>query len=228
MEVGDAQGAVEYFQKAVEIEPDHAVHHARLGSAYWQLGGQWRSDRQYAYTSWLQAARLDAGIAEVFSGLGRWYQEHGYDAERAKKCLAKCMALDSTNSTAGAALADIYVAEGSDDLCEALLVQATDASYGQRWAWRRLGFLWLRQGRGEQAVSAFQSALSGDRGDARCWEGLCEAYQSIGRMHTSVKVAQRVVELEPQGVAGYWLCAQTSMRARRVEDALQYFVQAAE
>ncbi|KAJ2802701.1 Superkiller protein 3, partial [Coemansia guatemalensis] len=228
MEAGDAQGAVDYLRQAVDIEPGHAVHHARLGSAYWQLGGQWQSDRQYAYTSWLRAARLDAGIAEVFSGLGLWYQQHGDDTERAKKCLAKCMALDSTNGTAGAALADMYVAEGSDDLCEALLVRATDSSYGLRWAWRRLGFLWLRQGRGEQAVAAFQSALSGDRGDARCWEGLCEAYQSIGRMHTSVKVAQRVVELEPQDVAGYWLCAQTSMRARRVEDALRYFAEAAE
>ncbi|KAJ2081090.1 Superkiller protein 3 [Coemansia sp. RSA 988] len=228
MDAGDAQSAVDYLQQAVDIEPGHAAHHARLGSAYWQLGGQWRSDRQYAYTSWLRAARLDAGIAEVFSGLGLWYQQYGNDTERAKKCLAKCMALDNTNGVAGAALADMYLAEGSDDLCEALLVRATDTSYGLRWAWRRLGFLWLRQGRGEQAVAAFQSALSGDRGDARCWEGLCEAYQSIGRMHTSVKVAQRVVELEPQGVAGYWLCAQTSMRARCVEDALRYFAQAAE
>ncbi|KAJ2358612.1 Superkiller protein 3 [Coemansia erecta] len=228
LEAGDLQGAVDAFQQAIAAEPLHAQHHAGLAAAYWRMGGAWQSDKQYAYASWLAAARVDAAMPAVFSGLGQWYQIHGGDPERATRCFAKAVSLDCTDAVAGPLLADIYAREGLDDECEQLLHDATDALFAQPWAWRRLGFLYLRQGASERAVSAFQNALSADRADCVCWEGLCEAYLGIGRIHTAVKVAQKAVALDPRRVSAHWLCAQASMRARTLDAALRHFDDAVE
>ncbi|KAJ1959302.1 Superkiller protein 3, partial [Dipsacomyces acuminosporus] len=226
---GNVVDAVDYFKRAISIESNYAAHHISLGNAYWQLGGEWQSDKQYAYSCWIKAARIDPNAAETFSGLGKWYQEHGNgDIERAKKCFAKAFSLDHTNGEAGQALSEIYLSEGSDDLCETLLLQATEAQRDQKWAWQLLGFLRLRQEQAEQAIVAFRNALSIDRMDRLCWEGLCEGYIAIGRINTSVKVAKKVVELDPDCVSGYWLCARACMNANELDSSLAYFGMAVE
>ncbi|KAJ2489025.1 Superkiller protein 3 [Coemansia sp. RSA 2050] len=224
---GDANSAVKYLQQAIAVKPSHAGHHVSLGNAYWKMGSEWQQDKQYAYASWINAAKLDPSISEAFSGLGKWYQQHGNDCDRAKKCFVKAVDLNRTNSDAGQALAEMYLAEGSDDLCEDLLVKATEAKHDQQWAWKSLGFLLLRQGNHEQAIVAFRNSLSLDRTDVLCWEGLCESYMAIGRMGTSVKVARKVVELDPGRVSGHWLCARACLLANDPEASLGYFESAA-
>ncbi|KAJ2901764.1 Superkiller protein 3, partial [Coemansia aciculifera] len=224
---GNVSGAIDYLQQAIAVEPSHAGHHASLGNAYWRMGDEWQQDKQYAYASWISAAKLDPSVSEAFSGLGKWYLQHGNDLGRAKKCFAKAVDLNHGNGEAGQALAEIYLAEGSDDLCEELLTNATEAKHDQQWAWKLLGFLLLRQDSHERAIVAFRNSLSLDRMDVLCWEGLCESYMAIGRMGTSVKVAKKVVELEPGRVSGHWLCARACMLANELESSLGYFESAA-
>ncbi|KAJ1856040.1 Superkiller protein 3 [Coemansia sp. RSA 1822] len=225
---GNTDGAVSAYKQAISVDPLCAEYHAGLADAYWRSGGEWQSDKQYAYASWLAAARVDATMPRVFSGLGQWYQQYGTDPVRAKRCFAKAMSLDCTNPVAGPLLADIYAREGQDDECEQLLLSATDALFSQPWAWRRLGFLYLRQHTYDRAVHAFQNALSADRSSCVCWEGLCEAYLAIGRIHTAVKVARKVKEIDASRVSAHWLCAQAAMRARMLDSALGHFADACE
>ncbi|KAJ2713748.1 Superkiller protein 3, partial [Coemansia spiralis] len=225
---GDLREAEQLFRSAIDVDGTQARHHARLGDVLWQMGGEWQRDKQHAYASWIRAAQLDPGVAAVFCGLGKWYQQHGSDPERAKRCFTKAVDLDCTNAEAGQRLADMYLAEGSDDLCEAHLVRVTDASYAQPWAWKRLGFLLLRQGNFDRATVALQNALNADRTDRLCWEGLCEAYMGIGRMHTAVKVAKKVVELAPDRVSGHWLSAQACKYACNYTAALDHLKRASE
>ncbi|KAJ2399905.1 Superkiller protein 3, partial [Coemansia sp. RSA 2559] len=214
--------AVAYLQRAIGINPDHAAHHASLGSAYWQMGDKWQQDKQFAYTSWIRAARIDPNISDVFSGLGKWYQEFGSDDERAQKCFRKALDLDVTNSDAGRILVEMYLSEGRDDVCEEILDRVTEARQNQRWAWKFLGFLRLRQENYEQAIIAFRSALGLDREDCLCWEGLCEAYMGIGRLNTAVRVAQKIVELDPSRISGHWLCARACQMTRDLELSLNH------
>ncbi|KAJ2851005.1 Superkiller protein 3 [Coemansia brasiliensis] len=222
LESGDIEEAIDAYQHAVSVEPEFAAHHAGLGASYWQMGGEFRTDKQYAFGSWLTAARLDPTAASVFGGLGKWYAEQG-DSVRAQRCFVKAMSLDCTDSESGPLLADIYIRSGQDDLCEKLLIAATDACFSLPWAWRRLGFLLLRQQAYERAVAAFQNALSANRSDCVCWEGLCEAYLGIGRIHTAVKVARKIVDLDSSRVSGHWLSARACMQAHLVDKALEHF-----
>ncbi|KAJ2553131.1 Superkiller protein 3 [Coemansia sp. RSA 1933] len=219
---GHIQDAIGYLQQAVSIEPDHAAHHASLGNAYWQMGGKWEQDKQYAYTSWIKAARIDPNISDVFSGLGKWYWRFGSDDERAQKCFRKALDLDITNSDAGRILTEMYLREGRDDMCEEILDQVTEARQSQKWAWQFLGFLRLRQENYEQAIIAFRSALGHDRDDCLCWEGLCEAYIGIGRLNTAARVSQKIVELDPTRISGHWLCSRTCLMTRDLVQSLNH------
>ncbi|KAJ2521903.1 Superkiller protein 3 [Coemansia sp. RSA 2049] len=220
--------AIEYLEKAISIGPDHAMHHASLGDTYWQMGEKWQEDKQYAYTSWIKAARIDSNISDVFSGLGKWYQLYGRDDDRAQKCFRKALDLDITNSGAGRLLAEMYLKEGKDDVCEELLDQVTSSQQNQKWAWQFLGSLRLRQENHEQAIIAFRSALGLGREDCLCWEGLCEAYIGIGRLNTAVRVSQKIVELDPSRVSGHWLCARACQMTHDLELALGHLEQASE
>ncbi|KAJ1950382.1 Superkiller protein 3, partial [Linderina macrospora] len=223
MAEGNVAVAVDYFIKAIAVSSNYADHHIYLGNAYWEMGGQHQEDKQYAYSSWISAAKIDPDTSQTFCGLGQWYQQFGHDESRAKKCFAKAFQLNNADSQAGQALAQIYLSEGSDDLCEAMLVKATDSQYNQKWAWKLLGFLRLRQDQSEQAIVAFRNALTVDRTDRLCWEGLCEAYMAIGRLDTCVKVARKVIELDPERLSGYWLGAKAAMAANEYREALGMF-----
>ncbi|KAJ2092060.1 Superkiller protein 3 [Coemansia sp. RSA 986] len=225
---GHLQDAVGYLQRAIDINPDYAAHHASLGNAYWQMGDRWQQDKQFAYTSWIKAARIDPKISDVFSGLGKWYQQFGSDDERAQKCFRKALDLDITNSDAGKILAEMYLREGMDDMCEELLDQVTEARQNQKWAWQFLGFLRLRQENFEEAIIAFRSALGLDREDCLCWEGLCEAYMGIGRLNTAIRVSQKIVELDPSRVSGHWLYARACLMTGDLKLSLSHLEQAAE
>ncbi|KAJ2721329.1 Superkiller protein 3 [Coemansia sp. Benny D115] len=220
---GDAARAREHLERAVALDPSAAVHHRRLGWAYWHLGGTWQTERQYAHGSWMAAVRLDNSDASAFEGLAQWYHLSG-DMVRERRCLAKAAELDPSNATAGEQLACIYAREGRDDLCQILLERAVQADRAQRWAWRMLGHLHMRQERAVRAIEAFRAALGGANTDARPYEGMCEAYMAIGRANAAVRVAERVIELTPGAFSGHWLHSQALMAAGDPETSLKALV----
>ncbi|KAJ1648364.1 Superkiller protein 3 [Coemansia asiatica] len=221
LEEGDATGAAQTLERAVALDPSCAQYHSDLGWAYWRTGGDKQTDKSFAFSNWLAAARLDSSSTKTFGGLAKWYTQAG-DAVRARRCLEKAVSLDAANSDAGETLARIYAQEGRDDLLQILLERATEAQRSQGWAWRMLGLLHLRLGAGEPAVLAFRSALAADRADVRSWEGMCEAYMAVGRTSAAVRVAARVIELSPDQVGGHWLGARAALMAGDPEAALSH------
>ncbi|KAJ2706466.1 Superkiller protein 3 [Coemansia sp. IMI 203386] len=221
LQEGDATSAAQFLEQATVLDPSCAQYHSDLGWAYWHMGDEKQTDKAFAFSSWLAAARLDSSNTKTFGGLAKWYMQAGDDM-RARKCLEKAVFLDAANSDAGETLARIYAREGRDDLLQKLLERATEALRSQGWAWRMLGLLHLRQSAGEPAVLAFRSALAADRADVRSWEGMCEAYMVVGRISAAIRVAARVIELAPTQTVGHWLGARAALLAGDPEAALPH------
>ena len=52
-----------------------AEHHYRLGEVYWKLRGRYRSDKQFAYTQFYEAAKVEGHAqALALAALGRFFQ----------------------------------------------------------------------------------------------------------------------------------------------------------
>jgi tetratricopeptide (TPR) repeat protein len=68
---------------------------------YWRLGGELQRERQYAHAQFLEAARIDPGLAGAFTYLGRYYLEVQKDDLRARRCFQKAVQLDPNDERAG-------------------------------------------------------------------------------------------------------------------------------
>lgn len=97
--------------------------------------------------------------------LGKLYSLQD-DLELASKCYKKAYKLCSS-SDVGALLSDSYFTLGKEDLNRELLIGATKAFIKSRskWAWLRLGILYLHNGEANNAVTALQAAIRSDIND---------------------------------------------------------------
>ncbi|GAQ84866.1 superkiller protein 3 [Klebsormidium nitens] len=175
------------FERAVELKPEDASFHFSLGQIYWRLGGPLKEDRQYAHAHFLEAARLQPGLAGAFTFLGRYYREVQADDLRARRCFQKAVQLDPDDQHAGTALADMMAASGQRRAEVAMCREACQRSPRAYWAWRRVGFLEARTGRWQEALVNLQHALRGDAKDGPAWEALALAYQRLGKFTAALK-----------------------------------------
>src|SRR6202041_3240278 len=78
---GDAQGSLKFFQRAVELDPNFAVAHGRMGAAYLFLGNAELSAASYTRAYELRDRltdkdRLHFEITYYSNVLGDWEKEH--------------------------------------------------------------------------------------------------------------------------------------------------------
>lgn len=107
---GDTQGARQHLEDALRVatqgcavtDSQLAEHHYRLGEVYWKMRGRYRSEKQFAYTQFFEAASVEGHAqAPAFAALGRYFQDVEHKAEQAMRCYKRALALDPTIATAG-------------------------------------------------------------------------------------------------------------------------------
>ncbi|KAL4853629.1 Tetratricopeptide repeat protein SKI3 [Chlorella vulgaris] len=207
-EEGDLQGARCHLEDALRVSTSSgcyvtdsqlAEHHYRLGEVYWKMRGRYRSEKQFAYTQFFDAASVEGHAqAPAFAALGRYFQEVEGKEEQALRCFKRALALDPSVAAAGDQLCAMLVASGKAATALSLCREIASRAPQARWAYRRCGYLLAASEEYEQAVTAFQTALKGDVKDAAAWEGLAASYQSLGRFTAALKAYTRALHLSPQ------------------------------
>ncbi|EFN59234.1 hypothetical protein CHLNCDRAFT_138218 [Chlorella variabilis] len=108
---GDIQGARQHLEDALKVatssgcivtDSQLAEHHYRLGEVYWKMRGRYRTEKQFAYTQFFDAASVEGHAqAPAFAALGRYFQEVEGKAEQAMRCYKRALALDPSVAVAG-------------------------------------------------------------------------------------------------------------------------------
>lgn len=194
----DLQSALKFALRANEItesSPSYLYRH-RLARIYWELGDEYRRDKQYCHSLLLQSAKLKPDFATNFTYLGHYYAEVERDQDRSIKCYRKAIALDPMEEEAGNALGDIYERNKLFTLAISLYRDASSRSTRAKWAWKRLGFYEQSNGRLDEALIAFQHALRFDSSDSMCWLGYAETMSRQGKFLASVKAYSKAYELD--------------------------------
>lgn len=101
--------AVEFFKKAVAVEPTYAKGHVNLGVAYSMLG-----ENDKALAAFQEAVRVDPTSVEAWENLGITYQAMR-EYTKAREAFAKMVELDPDNVNGKYALADMYFNEGNHE-----------------------------------------------------------------------------------------------------------------
>ncbi|KAJ3150781.1 Superkiller protein 3 [Geranomyces michiganensis] len=197
---GEYSKATDLLKDVVAHLPD-STNLYRLGRCYWALEGAYRTDKQYCYVPWLQAAKLDPNNAPVFAFLGHYYAEVENDQGRATRCYVRAISLDPGNEDAARALSVEYAQNGQLSAAEQVLGGFLARQPRSRWGWRQLASLALATGNNVSAISHLQAALRIDSKDCRCWEALGEAYAMEGKYAAALKAYGRAIEQEPDSAS---------------------------
>ncbi|GMH45472.1 hypothetical protein BSKO_13429 [Bryopsis sp. KO-2023] len=202
----------------------------KLGQVYWSLGKKWKSDRSFAQTHFMQAAKTESDFqAGAFTMLGRFYLEVELDKQKARKCFQRALALDPTQGYAGNALFALLESGGTSPeklraFCQEMLRRDSSA-------------LWALEGDGRAAyssedypaaVTAFKTVLKKKLENASLWERIGAAYQGMGRVTASLKSFNRAIELEPNRLFSLVQAGRLNAQIGEHQESLERFSQALE
>jgi tetratricopeptide (TPR) repeat protein len=190
------------LESCTKLNPHSYEHHVRLGRVFWLMGGQYISDKKFAYSSLMTAARLNPKCDEAFSLVGKFYQDVVKHIPTAQKCFIKTLVLNPGNELAGLARADHLLSTGAFDQAQAIYHAATEHDPQAMWAWLRKARVEKTQNKPFEAIVAMQNAIRCNLSDSLSWEELGEAYVAAGKFHAAIKAFLRSIDLTaPDSIA---------------------------
>ncbi len=194
--------AVKDFQSVLSTDPDNALAHARLGTAYFI---QYRYSKDHklldlAKTETDRAISIDPDLAAPYVTLSRiasMQDQTQLATQQAKKALQ----LDARNAEALGALGEVYEAEGRDKDAIDAYQKAIDLAPDD-WRWPvRIGNNQFHSGDSKDAVDQFQRGVDLAPDNAVAYFNLGLAKMELNQLDQAQKDLELSVKIEPSGRA---------------------------
>jgi Flp pilus assembly protein TadD len=224
-ELGDFEGAVESYKRALEIEPNSAMILGSLGSVCHKLG--WYGSAREWYERALEvephqadtmrnlgvtlafmekygqaiqhlseAARRDPGLFDVHRALGTVLEQAGRPHE-ALYAYGRALESDHPSPAALERFAHLAVDQGEADRAISALCGVLDGWPDNTDVLNSLGEMMYHVGRVEEASSLFRRATDLNEHLAVAWNNLGVAYLSMNRPGDAVDCFKRCLAEEP-------------------------------
>jgi Flp pilus assembly protein TadD/4-amino-4-deoxy-L-arabinose transferase-like glycosyltransferase len=154
----DYEGALSFYQKALEINPSRAKAHLAMGLALSKLG---RHDE--AKDFYLKTTELDPGNSQGHNNLGMWYDRRG-DLTRAEEHFLKAVELGPASFQAHNNLGMVYGKRGENQKAIEEFETALKLNPESPRARTNLGLVLYKMGDKEKAKALWRQALEIDPG----------------------------------------------------------------
>ena len=187
--------AVEYFKKAVAVEPTYAKGHVNLGVAYSML-----QEDDMALAAFEEAVRVDSTSIEAWENLGITYQTMR-EYTKAREAFKKVVELDPEYVNGKFALADMYFNEGDYQKALEFYNQAAEEKGDDPALQYQIGASHFGLDQFSEAAMGFQkaAALSKDS-DAALYRdamyNLAIAYLRMEEYDAAIATIERLIEIE--------------------------------
>jgi TolB-like protein/Flp pilus assembly protein TadD len=194
--VSDVDRSIEYFKKAIEIDPNYALAYAGLADAYsLNVAGANRERMAKAKEAALKAISLDDNLAEAHASLGRPLAVDDFDFAAAEREMRRAIDLNPNYGTAHEFLADLLSILGRYE--EALpehqrslelepLSAAFVAAYGRTL---------VRMGKYDEAIVQYKKALELDPSFRPAYGSLSVVYELTRRYPESIEMRVKLYEM---------------------------------
>ena len=193
----DLRQAVEYFEKAIRLQPDYAPAYAGLSEAWQALGVfsvvSFHSSDQPARQAARKALALDPNLAAARCQLGELFMLYDWDWSGAEREMRRAVELDPNSLRARVALGDLLTALGrfSEALEQKRRAVALDplsavaqSSYGRTL---------YRARRYEEAIPHLQRAIELEPQVSLHPARLADVYEQMGRIEDALPIRQKQV-----------------------------------
>jgi len=215
----------------------------RIGQALWSSDGKYllseegswwlmritegcRADRSGPYRYFRSAVESNQNFAPAYTSLGIYYQDIEGNSDRADRCFQKAFELSAGELEAAERLARNF-AEGREwELVEIVARRAAEADKkrsvpgkGVSWPQSAIGVVELNAQNPVLAIPAFRAALGTSPDDFHSLVGLGEAYASVGRHLSALKVFLRAEALDPTNWFAKYMLANVRREIGEYEEA---------
>jgi tetratricopeptide (TPR) repeat protein len=194
--------AIEKYKQAVELDPQYALAHAKLGIAYAHLYGIRRDSaaldlarRNCARSLMLEPALVDGHLAQAL------VLEQTGDEQGALGEIAKALQLDPSNTNALAWQGQIYGRldrwADAENSFKRVLRERPNA-----WvAYNEWGVVLNGRGKYQEAIEKFRAASLAAPGNSQAFGNLGGAYLQIGDFAQATEALEKSLALKPNDLA---------------------------
>ena len=218
--------SLEYFEKAIAIDPNYALAYAGLGDAYLILGnnGFWPAEKAYtkAKAAALKALEIDDKLAEAHATLACIISDYDWDFVGAEKEFKLAIELKPGYATAHhfyafhlsdlgrheEAMKEIRIARNLDPLAPRISAN--------------VGLFLYFEGRNREAIEELNKALEVDPNHFATYIWLGFSYEAMGKYEDAVRCYLRAIELSGRSkdrdpyLAGYYALMGKQEEARKI------------
>jgi eukaryotic-like serine/threonine-protein kinase len=194
---GDLDRALEYYELALEKDPDFALAHFGVGGVWAgrvQMGFVTRAEAgDRGRTALMKALAIDDSLPEVHLGLANGSTWAEWDWPAAAASFRRALDLNPNHAEARAFYAHyLYImlrpAEAALEMQRALMLDPLNELIQLLYS-RALRF----ERRYDEAIAHAQGVLSTDPNAAFAWGALSESYHVLGRFQESLETQRRVL-----------------------------------
>jgi len=188
---GQSAKAIEAYQQALRINPEHAEAWYNLGNAYDNAGQSAKAIEAYQ-----QAVRIDPEFSWAWNNLGNAYDNAGQSA-KAIEAFQQALRINPEYAKAWNNLGVTYVTAGQSAKAIEAYQQAVRINPEFSGAWNNLGLAYGNAGQSAKAMEAFQQSLRINPEYAEAWNNLGVAYSQSGQRGKVLEVYKRLKTLDP-------------------------------
>jgi adenylate cyclase len=221
--------AIEYFERAIEADPQYAAAYAGLATAYalQGLSGNLtpREARGRVREAAMKAIEIDDRLAEAHTALGAYLHVYEWDWQAAEREHRRAIELDPNSSMARQIYGAELTAMGRLEEAVAQRRKAVELDPLAPLFSESLGSTLLRAGRSEEALVHLRAALELDSTYSRAHATLGDLYVSKGRFEDAVAAHHRSVELTGANSNAQAGLARALALAGRQDEARRIFTQ---
>jgi adenylate cyclase len=199
--------ARQWFEKALELDPQYAMAHAGLSVTYWiEWFSQWSVDPQNlkrAVETAQQAVVLDDSLPGPHSILGMvklWQKQY----EQATAEMERAIALDPNNAGGYDTLTYLLISLGRPEEAIEAAKKALRLDPHQFQRFNTLGQACLNAKRYEEAIAALKRALTYNPDFWTAHWGLAVIYSELGREEEAKAEGTEMLRLMPQFTVEGW------------------------
>ncbi len=219
--------SIEYFQQAIELDPDWASAHANLARAYHWLASSFPELQKKFYpkskAAALKALEIDETVSQAHASLAFVLHRYDWDWSAAEREYMRAVELNPTSHAWGLAL--FFLSAGHYEEAILWYKRAEERNPLSILLKAQLGLAYTCAGQYDQAIEHLQNTLELNPNNVRAEHYLASAYLRKSMYEEAIKELQKAVRLgagEPQYLArlGYAYAV-----AGRRDEALKVFDQ---
>jgi TolB-like protein len=214
---------VEYFHKAIEIDPDYALAYAGLADSY-LLGSSQQPPKEAmpkAKAAVTRAIEIDDNLSEAHTSLARINMSFDWDWPGAEKRFQQALELNPNYATGRQWYANYLLATGRTREAIREIKQALELDPLSMSINSAVGWVHYMAREFDEAIAAYERALEMDPTFVLAQREIGMVYEQKGIYTKAVEALQTAIKLSKFGLIEWGVLAHTYAASGRKEEALK-------